>query len=74
VTGAPPPPIGRAPPPDQPRIIISPQDRNTNGLPLYFTLMDNVIVGHAAVANLDIQGEGMLQVQYAKALLARAVE
>ena len=74
MSGAPPPSPGRAPPPDQPRVLISLQERDANGLPLYSTLMDNIIAGRAAVANLNVTAEGMLQMQYAKALLTKAVE
>src|SRR3954466_2513241 len=36
--------------------------------------MDNVVASRAAVDNITVTGEGALQIQYAKALLAKAVE
>src|SRR4051812_19937601 len=49
-----PPPPGHAPPRDQPRIVVSSRERDANGLPLFSTLMDNVIASRAAVDNINV--------------------
>src|SRR3954466_8244401 len=71
--GAPPPP-NRTPPRDQPRIVVSSRERDANGLPRFSTPMDNLVAGRAAADNITATGDGALQIQYIKALLAKAVE
>ena len=71
--GAPPPP-NRAPPRDQPQIVVSSRERDANGLPLFSTPMDNLVAGRAAADNITATGDGALQIQYVRALLAKAVE
>src|SRR4051812_17178623 len=56
------------PPPPEPEV-----DPVTN-LPLYSTPMDNVLAMQAAIANLDPVGEHADQINYAKALLNKAME
>src|SRR3954453_3455298 len=56
------------PPPPEPEV-----DPVTN-LPLYSTPMDNVLAMQAAIANLDPAGEHGDQINYAKALVNKAVE
>src|SRR3954452_17386633 len=56
------------PPPLEPEV-----DPVTN-LPLYSTPMDNVLAMQAAIANLDPAGEHADQINYAKALVNKAVE
>ena len=58
--GTPPPPPGCTPPPNQPRIMISVQERDANGRPLFSTPMDNVITSRDAVDNINVTGEGAL--------------
>jgi hypothetical protein len=43
-------------------------------LPLFSTPMDNVIAAQAAVDSLEATGANALQINYAKALVAKAVE
>ena len=54
--------------------MVSSRERDANGLPLFSTPMDNLVAGRAAVDNIATTGEGTLQIQYAKALLAKVVE
>src|SRR3954470_11917233 len=71
--GAPPPP-NRTPPRDQPRIVVSSGERDANGLPLFSTPMDNLVAGRAAADSITATGDGALQIQYVRDLLAKAVE
>src|SRR3954470_15278197 len=71
--GAPPPP-NRAPPRDRAQIRVSSRERDANGLPLFSTPMDNLVAGRAAADNITATGDSALQIQYVRALLAKAVE
>src|SRR4051812_20290359 len=62
------------PPRDQPRIVVSSRERDANGLQLFSTPMDNLVAGRAAADSITATGDGALQIQYIRALLAKAVE
>nr|XP_051230111.1 uncharacterized protein LOC127348036 [Lolium perenne] len=51
-----------------------PPEVDANGLPLHSSPADNVATAHAALANLPDTGEGVIFVQHAKALVAKALE
>ena len=72
---APPPP---PPPPEQPRANPPPpppvrEIDPVTQLPLFSTPMDNVIAIEAAIADLQPEGDDALKINYAKALVAKAV-
>src|SRR3954463_1127504 len=71
--GAPPPP-NRTPPKDQPWIVVSSRERDANGLPLFSTPMDKLVAGRAAADNISATRGRAVQIQYVRALLAKAVE